>query len=153
MNIDRRYNAYKNKVLLDRSLILGYLYVLGHQPVLDQLTDEEQRIARKSVLGSLVGIERHLENKEHTDLRRVLDIIKYRERLNGYLHQHPQLERATAECAEVVYEWLRNEDRWNTLKEEMLGEFDRQVEEILDTHDEKKFLADFDKNFLDSFPT
>jgi hypothetical protein len=66
------------------------------------------------------------------------------------LDRHPQLDLATAECAEVVYELLRAEDRWNTVRDDFLEEFDEEIGKVTKGYtpkEEAEFLRGFDSDF------
>lgn len=140
----------KRQVEIRREVILGYLHVLGNQKVLERLSPQDQKLGHDNLIGSLVVLTEYLEKRPQPHLRCVLEVIKYRETLNGFLQQHPQLTRATTECAEVVYNWLCQEDNWNSRMRESLDEFDNQMRNIFKgygTEEEARFLSNFDKEF------
>lgn len=141
-------------MFLKREYILGYLRLLDHEPVLKQLSADDLEVGRKYVnYGCVAYLMNFLDNQKTLrviEMRRVLEVIKYREVLTSFLDaKHPQLQRASAECAEVVHELLVSEDRFAMVQGEFSAELDEEIEKLMSGYGtaEKDFLADFDKNF------
>jgi len=141
-------------MFLKREYILGYLRLLDHGLVQKQLSADDLEVGRKYASYGCVAYLMEILNIQMTqrvaEMRRVLELIKYRETLASFLDaKHPQLQRATIECAEVVYELLVNEDKFAVVQSEFSAELDEEIEKLMSGYGtaEKDFLADFDKNF------
>jgi hypothetical protein len=92
----------------DKSIFIGYLYVLGIPEVLSKLSPQEQDLARKSIMGCLHKIVEYLKEQGDRDSLRLLELINHREKLNGVLpFADHSLYTATQECAGAVWTYFK----------------------------------------------
>ena len=106
---------------LNKDDLLGYLQVLGYQPVISRLSFEEQRAGIRTLTGCYVRIMDALEVIEYQykyygsadfayqreiDLKKTIDL---REHFNAKLmltNDDPILINATAMCAEFIFSYI-----------------------------------------------
>jgi len=93
--------------------VVAYLIVLDYGPVLDRIAPWIGMTvieARYGIIGCLRRIYEALDYTQDTDERGLLELIRYRERLNGFMDKnHPQLQSATRSLAKVLCLWLEEQ--------------------------------------------
>lgn len=97
--------------------VVAYLIVLGYQPALDRISSFAPLTlldARQEIMGCLVRIMEALEYSDDPDERGLLELIRYREKLNGFQdYDHPQLASATRSLAKVLCLMLEEWHEWH----------------------------------------
>ena len=95
---------------MHKAAFLGYLTVLNYHPSLMFLTDEEEEIGKRSIMGCLMEVAGVLERATDRPMAaKVLELIRKREEINGVVGaSESDLAAATRLASDAVLEYYLN---------------------------------------------
>lgn len=111
--------SHSLKGCMMKKSFLGYLVVLGYEPILEKLSTLERQIGNNSMMGCLYQVTKHLEAATDPLAPKVLKAVKMREDINVKTTSEPWpslLIGATQIAAEAVYEYYLQIDSHSPVK-------------------------------------